>query len=92
MGDAIGDDAGFETLSADHAPGGEDDAVDEDEFGFVGGAEGFDEVADEFFVFLGRTGKVMKILYWDKSGFCLWVKRLEEEAFPYEAETFSTAL
>ena len=52
-----------------------------------------DEVfSGSYFVFLGKTRKVMKILYWDKSGFCLWVKRLEEEAFPYEAETFPTAL
>jgi len=36
-----------------------------------------------YFVFLGKTRKVMKILYWDKSGFCMWIKRLEEETFPW---------
>ena len=36
-----------------------------------------------YFVFLGKTKKVMKILYWDKSGFCMWIKRLEEETFPW---------
>ena len=36
-----------------------------------------------YFVFLGKTRKVMKILYWGKSGFCMLFKRLEEETFPW---------
>ena len=36
-----------------------------------------------YFVFLGKTRHVMKILYWDRTGFCLWIKRLEQETFPW---------
>lgn len=33
------------------------------------------------FVFSGRRRNVVKMLYWDLSGFCLWLKRLEKEKF-----------
>ncbi|OQB97582.1 MAG: IS66 Orf2 like protein [Spirochaetes bacterium ADurb.Bin110] len=36
-----------------------------------------------YFVFLGKSRRVMKIIYWDKTGFCMWQKRLEEESFPW---------
>jgi len=36
-----------------------------------------------YFIFLGKTKKVMKILYWEKNGFCMWIKRLEEETYPW---------
>ena len=38
-----------------------------------------------YFMFMGKTRRTMKILYWDRSGFCLWQKRLEEERFPWPA-------
>ena len=35
------------------------------------------------FVFTGRRRHVVKVLYFDKSGFALWMKRLEQDKFPW---------
>lgn len=35
------------------------------------------------FVFIGRSRHTIKILYFDKSGFALWMKRLEQDKFPW---------
>ena len=31
------------------------------------------------FLFLNKRGTTIKGLYWDKNGFCLWMKRLEAD-------------
>lgn len=39
----------------------------------------------DLFLFCGRDKKMLKALYWDKNGFCLWTKRLEKGIFPWPA-------
>ena len=36
-----------------------------------------------YYVFCGKTRRVIKVLYWDANGFCLWQKRLERDSFPW---------
>ena len=47
-----------------------------------------DPFGRSLYVFCNRRLDIMKILYWDSNGFCLWQKRLEKQKFPWpETET-----
>ena len=37
----------------------------------------------DLFVFCNKRKKIIKILYWDRNGFCLWQKTLEKELFKW---------
>ncbi len=40
-----------------------------------------DPFADGLFVFCNRQRTSVKIIYWERNGFCFWQKRLEKERF-----------
>jgi transposase len=43
----------------------------------------FDPFSRNLFCFVNKRRNQIKVLYWQRSGFCLWLKRLEEETFKW---------
>ncbi len=48
---------------------------------------GQNPLTGSLFVFCSENRTRLKIVYWDKNGFCLWHKRLERDKFPWPATT-----
>ncbi len=44
---------------------------------------GKDPLSGHLFVFCNRRKNILKILYWERNGFCLWYKKLEKELFKW---------
>ena len=53
-----------------------------------------DVFSGSLFAFCNRKRDIVKILYWRKNGFCIWMKRLEEDIFRWpesEAEVMEVS-
>jgi transposase len=50
---------------------------------FVEATLKYDPFSRNLFCFVNKRRNQIKVLYWQRTGFCLWLKRLEEERFKW---------
>lgn len=48
--------------------------------------------ANALFLFTNKSRDKIKVLYWDKTGFCLWYKRLEKHRFKWPLKSDQSVL
>ena len=53
---------------------------------------GLDPFAETLYVFTNRRGDAVRCLYWERNGFCLWHKRLEQERFKWPRHPDATPI
>lgn len=58
----------------------------------VEGVLGVDPFSGALFVFVNRRRDKVKLLYWERNGFCIWYKRLERERFSWPTMTETSLL
>jgi len=44
---------------------------------------GLDPSSESLFLFCKKQWRILRLLYWQCNGFCLWQKRLEKYRFPW---------
>jgi len=44
------------------------------------------------FVFCNKSRDKIKVLYWDKTGFCLWYKHLEKDKFKWPRKNIDAVM
>lgn len=53
---------------------------------------GLNPFAAYLYVFINRQRSKIKVLYWHRNGFCLWMKRLEQEKFAWLCDNEKTQI
>lgn len=48
---------------------------------------GHDPLSGDYFVFVNRRATMMKVVYFEASGYCVWSKRLEQGQFRVHASS-----
>ncbi|MBD3318103.1 MAG: IS66 family insertion sequence element accessory protein TnpB [Chitinivibrionales bacterium] len=51
---------------------------------------GADPLSGHLFVFFNRRATMVKVLVWDRTGFCIYSKRLEQGRFSYDCSDAQT--
>jgi len=51
-----------------------------------------DPFSEAYFVFVNRSRDRIKLLYWERNGFCLWHKRLEKDKFIWPLRHANTVI
>ncbi|MFH0976222.1 MAG: IS66 family insertion sequence element accessory protein TnpB [Spirochaetota bacterium] len=40
-------------------------------------------MSGNLYMFCNKSRRRLKVIYWDRNGFCMWQKRLEQDRFPW---------